>query len=336
MLKKLWLLSFLLVGLSPMAMAQTFKIATLSPDGSFWVEEMKKGTDAITKRTDGRVKFKLYAGGVMGSDDAVLRKMRIGQLHGGAITTGSVSGAYGDAAVYGMPFKFESFEEVDYVRDRMDKMILDGIEAGGLVPFGLAEGGFAYVMSKEPISSVGNLKKAKVWAPSNDNLSIETLKALGVTPVTLGLGDVLTSLQTGIVDTVATSPVGALALQWHTGVSYITELPVVYFSAQLVISDKAFQKAKPQDQKIIREELTKVFDHIDKKNRIDNVAAMAALKGQGIKVITPTAEELVDWYKIRNIALDVNNKNKMFSPAALKMLDEHLKTYRTQHAMSGQ
>ncbi|MBI1363615.1 MAG: C4-dicarboxylate ABC transporter [Proteobacteria bacterium] len=333
-MKKLlaWLLVAAALPLS--AHAQTFKIATLSPDGSFWVQEIRSAADAIEKRTDGRVTFKIYAGGVMGSDDAVLRKIRLGQLQGGAVTTGALSAAYADAAIYGMPFKFNSFAEVDFVRAKMDKMILDGIEAGGLVPFGLAEGGFAYIMSKSPIRSVADLKSSKVWAPSNDNLSIETLKELGVTPVTLGLGDVLTSLQTGIVDTVATSPVGALALQWHTGVKYMTELPVVYFSALMVLDGKAFAKAKPEDQKVIREELGKAFAGIDKRNRSDNVAAMAALKNQGIEVVTPTSAELESWYGIREVALKVNDRIQMFSKGGLKMVDDYLQTYRTQHAMN--
>jgi TRAP-type C4-dicarboxylate transport system substrate-binding protein len=333
--KVCFFIAALLALLPGVAVAQTYKIATLSPDGSFWVQEMKRAADAIHDRTNGRVTFKVYAGGVMGSDDAVLRKIRIGQLQGGAVTTGAVMGTYSDAAVYGMPFKFNNFAEVDYVRAQMDNLLLKGIEDGGLVPFGLAEGGFAYIMSKHPIHSVDDLKKSKVWAPSNDQLSIETLKALGVTPVTLGLGDVLTSLQTGIVDTVATSPVGALALQWHTGVGYITDLPVVYFSAQMVMSDKAFKKATTADQQIMREELNKTFKHINDRNRVDNVSAMEALKGQGIEVVTPTADELKIWHGIRAVAEEVNNRIHMFSADALHKVDVALQAYRSQHAMNG-
>jgi TRAP-type C4-dicarboxylate transport system substrate-binding protein len=329
-MKNLLLLSALLLGVTSAAHAQNFKIATLSPDGSFWTQEIRKAADDIAQKTNNRVTLRLYPGGVMGNDADVLRKIRINQLQGGALTTGSISGAYGDAAVYGMPFKFEDFAEIDYVRKNMDKQILQGIESGGMVPFGLAEGGFAYIMSKKPIRTVADLRSAKVWAPTNDDLSIQTLRALGVTPVPLSLGDVLPALQTGIVDTVATSPVGALALQWHTAVSYVTDMPLVYFSGVMVIDQKAFKKAKPEDQKIVRAALTQAFEHINTRNRADNVAAFEALKNQGIEVVEP--QDMDAWHAIRDVALDVNNRIKMFSPAGLKTVDEHLARFRNQQA----
>jgi len=118
----------------------------------------------------------------MGDDKVVLRKIRIGQLHGGAVVSGSLSDYFPDNQVYGLPLKFRSFEEVDYVRERMDPLLTGGLEKSGFVTFGLAEGGFAYVMSNAPVRTLDDLRKRKVWAPDNDLTTLEAVKAFGITP----------------------------------------------------------------------------------------------------------------------------------------------------------
>ncbi len=110
------ILVMLLVVLTGQAQAMLFKIATLSPDGTVWMQKMREGASELAQKTDNRVQIKYYPGGVMGDDKAVLRKIRIGQLHGGAVVSGSLTRYYPDNQIYSMPLKFKSFEEVDYVR----------------------------------------------------------------------------------------------------------------------------------------------------------------------------------------------------------------------------
>jgi TRAP-type transport system periplasmic protein len=188
--------------LAATADAQTLKIATLSPDGSGWMTKMRAGAADIKTRTEGRVEFKFYTGGTMGNDKAVLNKIKIGQLQGAAVSGGSLADAARDIQVYSLPMKFRNFEEVDYVRGKMDPVLTRQLEDGGFVNFGFAEGGFAYVMSKNvPVSSVSSLRRQRVWIPDNDHQSEEAMKVFQVTPVPLSLADVLPSLQTGIIDT---------------------------------------------------------------------------------------------------------------------------------------
>ena len=111
--------------------AKTFKIATVSPDGLSWMKKLRTGVKEIAARTDDRVKFKIYPGGVQGDDFTVLRKMRIGQLHGGVVAASTLTRFYPDLQVYNLPLVFRNGEEVDYVRERMDKQIQDGLEAAG-------------------------------------------------------------------------------------------------------------------------------------------------------------------------------------------------------------
>ena len=124
---RLWVVCLLLCGaLVPLSSAQavTIKIATLSPEGTAWMKMLRRAAGNIKQRTDGAVQFKIYPGGVMGDDKAVLRKLRIGQLHGAALTSGGVMQPYQDIVLYNLPLTFSSAAEVDYVRESMDSNLL--------------------------------------------------------------------------------------------------------------------------------------------------------------------------------------------------------------------
>jgi len=200
---------------SPAILAKTIKIATLSPEGTFWMKQMRAGAKEIKKKTQGRVKFKFYPGGVMGNDENVLRKIRIGQLQGGAITIGNLSQSTPDTTIYGLPYLFSSLDDAAEIRKTTDPMLSNIIEENGFVNFGFAQGGFTYLMSKEPIRSLDDLRQRKSWIPGKSDVGLSIYRYVGVSPVSLSLSDVLTGLQTGLIDTVVTSPIGALALQWH-------------------------------------------------------------------------------------------------------------------------
>jgi TRAP-type C4-dicarboxylate transport system substrate-binding protein len=322
----------MLVSISSAYSATPIKIATLSPDGSMWMEKMRKGAEAVAKKTDNRVEIRFYPGGSMGDDKAVIRKISIGQLHGGALVAGSMTQFYPDSQIYAIPLKFKSLEEVDYVRKYMDKVIADGFEKGGFVTFGLAEGGFAYIMSKEPVESLADLRKRKVWIPDNDSAILEAVKVFDINPIPLSLADVRAGLQTGLIDTVTTSPVGAIALQWHTQVKYLLELPMLYLYAVLAVDKKVFDKISAEDQKIVREEMGNAFAEIDRQNREDDGKAIEALKKQGIQFLKPTPEELKDWLKVVEAVPERLIRSGKLSESMLKNLENHLKDFRSKQS----
>ena len=101
------------------AQAATLKIATVTPEGSQWMKEMRASAKEIRELTDGRVQIKYYGGGVMGDDDKVLGKIRIGALHGGAFTPSALAARYPDLNLYGLPLVFETEDEAAYVRERL-------------------------------------------------------------------------------------------------------------------------------------------------------------------------------------------------------------------------
>ena len=306
MIKKLiLLLTISLVGFnSPVIVAQTIKIATLSPDGTFWMKQMRAGAKEIKRQTQGRVKFKFYPGGVMGNDDNVLRKIRIGQLHGGAITIGNLSQAVPDTTIYGLPFLFSSVDEAEQIRKSADPLLSALIEDNGFVNFGFAQGGFTYLMSKHRITSFDDLKQQKSWVHEGSDVGFSVFRYVDITPISLPLSDVLTGLQTGLINNVITSPIGALVLQWHTHINYVVDLPLNYLSAMMVIDKKVFSKLSEADQLIVRQVMSNAYKRIGERNRLDNIAARKALIKQGVEFVQLNDKEKIDWLKAGDFVID--------------------------------
>jgi TRAP-type transport system periplasmic protein len=310
--------------------AFTFKIATLSPDGSFYVQKMREAGDEINRVTKGRVDFKFYPGGVMGDDLGVLRKMRLRQLHGAAVTNAALSPVYPDIQLYNLVLKFHDLEEVDFVRARMDQQLMQGLEQKGMVALGFAEVGMAYVMSTTPVQSLDQMRSNKVWVPDNNDVVLEAMRAFNISPIPLPLRDVLMGLQTGMIDVVAGSPVGALALQWHTKVRYVSDIPLLYAFGALVLDGKAFEKIAKADQQVVREIMGKVIAEIDHQSRKDNLQAAEAMKQQGIEFLKPTtaaAEELRTTIVSANRNIEQNGN---MSADLIKQLNTLLDEFRRQ------
>lgn len=300
--------------------AKTLKIATLSPDGTLWMKQMRAGAKEIKQLTQGRVKFKFYPGGVMGNDGNVLRKIRIGQLHGGAVTLGTVSQTTPDSTIYGLPFLFSDLNNAEDVRKTTDPILSKQIEKDGFVNFGFAQGGFTYMMSKEKISSFDDLRNQKSWVPEKSDVGLSVYNNIGITPISLPLSDVLTGLQTGMVNTITTSPIGALALQWHTHVNYVVDFPLNYLAAMMIIDKKVFDKISKNDQAVVREVMTEVYKKIDSQNKSDSQGARKALINQGVKFVKLSPKDRAEWLKLGDVVTEEMNKKYKYSPTLYKAL----------------
>ena len=317
-MRKLILLTFALFAASA-SNAAVLKIATVTPEGSAWMDAMRAGAKEINERTDGRVEIKYYGGGVMGNDDKVLGKIRIGNLHGGAFTPSALQSIYPELSLYGLPLVFDSEEEAAYVRDRLDQTLRDGLSEKGFETFGFAATGFAVLMSNEPVMGLADLKGKRVWVPEGDTISYASMEALSLSPVTLPMTDVLTGLQTGLIDIVAVSPIGALVLQWHTKVSYVTDLPLVYTMGFMAVSKRSFDKLSAADQQVVREVMDGLYAKFDKKNLVDNKEALQALLNAGLELVEPADGEKA---QIRNVLSESNRSMAVKGDFSLDLYDQ--------------
>ncbi|MFT5657221.1 MAG: TRAP-type C4-dicarboxylate transport system substrate-binding protein, partial [Gammaproteobacteria bacterium] len=253
---------FLTIGIQQQGLARTLKIATVAPAGTTWMQEMKQGGKNIAKLTEGRVKLKFYPGGVMGNDKSVHRKIKIGQLHGGAFSSGGLTHIDPAIQSLSLPMLFKTEAEVDYVREKMDLSLKQSMEQNGFVLLGISGGGFAKILSKEPLVDLESIRSSKVWVPEGDLMIQETFSMLGISPISLPISDVFTGLQTGLIETVTINPTAAIAFQWHSSTAYMTDAPVIYLVGLLALQKKAFDKIKEADQLIVKREITRVFKQL--------------------------------------------------------------------------
>jgi len=310
------------------ALAAEFKIATIAPEGSAWMRELRAAGARISEETEGRVRLRFYGGGVQGNDRRVIRKMRIGQLQGALFTASGVTELYPDIVIYGLPGVFESEAEVDFVRARMDQIFIDGLAERGFASFGFAGGGFAWFMGSHPVTSIGDLRGRKIWVPEGDTVSFAAMSALRLSPVVLPISDVLTGLQTELIDVVATPPVGAIVLQWHTRVRYVTEVPVAWTMGMMAIDQRAFDRLSGADQAIFRAVMSQLYEDFDRQNRVDNRQAEAALRAAGLTFLSPSDAEMAEW---RTAAAESNRRmarEGLFSAELLEQVFSHLAEFR--------
>ncbi len=296
---------------------QALKIATLAPDGSSWMKELRVSAKEIETSTQGRVVVKFFPGGVMGSDAVVLRKIRLGQLQGGVLTSSELASVYPDSVIYSMPFMFDNWAQVDKTRRQVDPLLAKGFEAKGYKMLGASGIGFAYVMGTKPIRTRAEMNAVKLWIPQNDVIAERVFKQGGITPIPLPLGDVFTSLQTGLVNTVANTPSGAVALQWHGKVRSMVDLPMSFVVGFMILDIKAYQKLSPADQLIVSKVFGAAAEHMDANIKRDDTAALEAMKKQGLVITKFDAPENARWRAIGAQVTSQLEKEKIVSSEML-------------------
>ncbi|NOR18633.1 MAG: C4-dicarboxylate ABC transporter, partial [Xanthomonadales bacterium] len=202
------------------------------------------------------------------------------------------------------------------------------LEQAGFVNFGFASGGFAHMMSNQPVATLNDMKGLKVWVPDGDKISYAAAKALGISPVTMPLTDVLTGLQTELIDTIMGPPAGTIILQWNTGVSHITDLPLSYIFAMLVIEKKYFDRIQPEDQVIVREVMERVYRVFEKQGNEDNAKAYQALLKDGMKSVTPDAGQVIEWQQAIRASNHQLAAEGVVDPELLAEIECYVAAYR--------
>jgi TRAP-type C4-dicarboxylate transport system substrate-binding protein len=278
------------------------KIASLAPDGSSWAKTMASGGQRIAEKTNNRVTVKFFFSGTQGDERDVVRKMKLGQIDGAALTAVGLGVIKGDVRVLELPFLFKSDKELDYVRTKMAPDFEKQFGDAGYELLSWGDVGWVHVFTNTPVASVADLDKAKMWAWTDDPIIRTFYKDLGVNGVPLGVPDVLPALQTGKIDGCAGSPLAMVALQWYTKVKYGSETPISYSIGAVVLRKEVFAKLSAEDQRTIREVGVTIGDDLMKKIRLDNERAKKAMVKSGVQfVATPPA--LVD--KLETTAHDV-------------------------------
>jgi TRAP-type C4-dicarboxylate transport system substrate-binding protein len=306
----------------------TFKIASLAPEGSVWVNAFKDFAQEVTNKTNGEIAFRIYPGGVMGDDRAMYRKMRVGQLHGGGFTMTGISEIVPDFRIMAIPFLFHSYEEVDHVSAQLQSLFKQRFSANGLQLLAMTEVGFVYTFSTSPRVTVKDLQQAKTWAPTDDPLTAAFLNELNISPITLSIPDVLSSLQTGLIDTAFNSLYGSIILQWFTKAPYVTDQPYGYAYGGFILSNKAIEKLSDEQADIIKTTAEKYFPELISKTRESNRDSRAVLEKHGVNFVKTTDDVVKILEEHRDSAIK-KVRGKSFSEEAYQILQSALSQYRS-------
>jgi len=258
-----------------------FKIATLAPAGSVWIEQFDNFAKEVSEKTGGEVGFRVYPGGVMGDDQAMSRKMRVGQLHGGGFTMTGIAAVVPDFRVLAIPFLFDSYDEVDYVTEGLLPTFRQRFREKGLEFIAMTEVGFIYAMSTKPVNTFEELKNSKNWSPSGDPVTETYLSTLGISPIQLSIPDVLSSLQSGLVETVYNSLYGSIVLQWFTKAHYIADVPYGYAYGVFALDGARFARLPERHRQAIEAAARTHFPALLEKTRESNNESRRVLEERG-------------------------------------------------------
>ncbi|QQR80138.1 MAG: TRAP transporter substrate-binding protein DctP [Deltaproteobacteria bacterium] len=294
------------------------KFATLAPSGSSWDKLFVAWKDEVIQRTNGQVVPKIYAGGVQGDEKAVVQKIRSGQLVGGGLTGFGLGMIAPSVRALELPFLFKDGAEVDTAIQKVDTSMRAAFNNGNpqVELLGWAEAGFVYIMSNKPIAKLDDMKGVKMWMWEGDPVAEALYSSLNVTPVQLSIADVLTSLQTSMIEAVYAPPMGAVALQWASKVKYVTDLPLANSIGGLVMSKAEFSKLTPEQQKILKEVSQKYCRQIVEQTRKDNAAAFDSLVKLGVQKVSVAD---ADKQALVNLTVGVGDKlvGKLYDQATL-------------------
>jgi TRAP-type C4-dicarboxylate transport system substrate-binding protein len=247
--------------------------------------------------TGGELTLRIYPGGVAGDEPDLIRKMRIGQLNAAALTIGGLSSLDPAFEIFEIPMFFASYEELFYVIEKMRPKLEKRLEDRGYVLLHWMHAGWIHLFSKQPIKVVDDLRKQKlfVWA-GNDHL-VQLYRKNGFHPVPLSATDVMTGLQTGMIEALPNTPLAALSLQWYRQTPYMQDLGLAPLIGGTVMTAKTWESLSPEVQGKVRAIALETEKKLKKEVPVQDDKAVVEMRKRGLTVTEVPADTMGEWRK---------------------------------------
>ena len=319
-----WMLAWLWTGAA--AGQTTLKLATLAPDGSIWMQALSDAKKEIELATGGAVKVKIYPGGIMGSEKDVLFKIKTGQLQGGGFMGYAIAKICPEVNALMFPMVFRNYGEVDGVLAKMRSFLDESARKNGYETMGWTEVGFSYAYSVKPIGSLDALRATKVWGLDAPML-IELCTAAGISYIPANITDVLTALQTGLLETVFGPPTATIAVQWHTKLRYYNSVRLTYAIGGVFVSTAGWSQVPPAQREAVANAIDRHCRLLSPKVRKSDNEALEYLQAQGVSASAETPELRAVFEQVAATAL-LKVKGAVFSAEAWDLLQQYLREIR--------
>jgi TRAP-type transport system periplasmic protein len=315
------------LSLSAMAAPQ-LRIGTLAPKNSTYHRQLIEVGEAWKSVSGDGAKYQIYPDGSQGGETDMARRLRIGQLQGALLSVVGLREIEPSvAALQALPLAFRSWEEVDYVREKlrptMEKKFLDK----GFVVLAWGDGGWVRFFSKEAGVRPDDYKKMKFFAWAAESEQQEIMKNLGYTPVPLETADILPAIQTGMITAVPSTPYFALASQIYTTANHMLDINWAPIVGALVVTKKAWDELTPSAQETLRLASQKAGLAMRTKARQEVDEAVDAMKKRGLNIHTPSPEQGKEWQALAD-KLYPKIRGTMVPAATFDEVFMHLNDFR--------
>ena len=275
------------------------KLATVAPKGTSPHQALLRMGEQWRKTSGGKVQVTIYTDGTQGGESESIRRMRVRQLQASLLTvTGLAEIEPSTSALQNLPMMFQGFSELDYVQQKltleMERRFLDR----GFVVLSWGDLGWVRFFSKDPLVYPADLKKMKVFTWAGDPYQADIMKNFGYNPVPLETNDILTGLQTGLINAIPCPPFVALAGQFDTTARYMLEMNWAPLVGGIVIDKRTWNSFPKEWQDAFHKAAQDAGDEIKQKGRVESKKAITAMQKRGLRVQHNTPEIQAAWRKL--------------------------------------
>lgn len=274
--------------------ATTLRIATLAPEGSSWMRVFNAWNNSLSERTGGQLNLQFYAGGSQGDERDFIRKMRAGQMDGAAVTSTGLGMVVRPVLVLAVPGVFEEYRQLDRVRRRFARQFQSQFDRNGYKLLGWGDVGKARLFSRRAITRPNQLRSVRPWAWRDDVLFSEFLSVVGANPVRLGVPEVYPALQTGMVDTLPSSAIAAVSLQWYTRLTHVSAENSGIILGATILKKEKFDALSEEHQTALTETSEQAHRALRRAIRRDDDRAYRTILRRGITEVDASAHE-AEW-----------------------------------------
>jgi TRAP-type C4-dicarboxylate transport system substrate-binding protein len=273
------------------------KMGTSAPEGSSWHQIFKEMGGKWAQAPGGGVTLRIYPGGVLGDEPDLVRKMRVGQIQAAALTATGLAEIDESVAALQIPMMFRSYAELDYVRERMRPALEKRLLDKEFVVLNWGDAGWVMFFAKEPFTTPDDVKKMKLFVWAGDNDAVELWKAAGFHPVPLPSTEILTGLQTGLINAFDTTPLLALSSQWFALAPRMLDLKWAPLLGATVMTRKAWEKIPKDTRPAVLRAAAEAGERLKGDIRAANDKAIEAMQEHGLKVAPATSAVEALWLK---------------------------------------